>query len=330
MIVGAALALRSITMKRRGGVPVTPVSPAGVKMADQGRTRIVVNPSGGGGSAGQRVAVIKTLLDEAWPQADWQTSRSAQHLTDLCHEAAAAQFARVVVAGGDGTIHHAVRGLANTPTALGIIPSGTGNDFAGAAGIPVDPVAAARMLSTCSALPVDLGAVGDVPFCCVAGIGMDTPALQYINRSRIRSRKLLYKIAAIRTLLHYVPCELGIEVNGEVIQDRVVFAAFSNTPTYAGGVPVVPRASIFDGKLDYCVFLDQPLVQRAMTFMYMKRGRHLGRPGVRSGVANAVRIDSATPVPITLDGELTSLATPTDIRLLPGALQLICPGPAQR
>ena len=294
-------------------------------MADQGQTRIIVNPSGGGGRASRRIAGIRTLLDETWPLADWRESRSAQHLTELCHEAAAGHFARVVVAGGDGTIHHAVRGLANTSTALGIIPSGTGNDFAAAAGIPIDPVAAARVLTACSATSVDLGAVGDIPFCCVAGVGMDTPALQYINRSRIRSRKLLYKLAAIRALLNYVPCELGIEVNDEIIRDRVVFAAFSNTPTYAGGVPVAPDASMFDAKLDYCVFLDQPLIQRAMTFMYLKRGRHRGRPGVLSGVASAIRIDSTMPIPITLDGELTSLATPADIRVLPGALQVIRP-----
>jgi YegS/Rv2252/BmrU family lipid kinase len=295
-------------------------------MADQGRTRIIVNPSGGGGRASQRVADIKTLLDEAWPFVDWRESRSARHLTDLCLDAAAAQFTRVVVVGGDGTIHHAVRGLANTATALGIIPSGTGNDFAAAAGIPTHPVAAARMLLDCSATPVDLGAVDDIPFCCVAGVGMDTPALQYINSSRIKSRQLLYHLAAVRTLIRYAPRELSIEVNDETIRDRVLFAAFSNTPTYAGGSPVAPQASIFDAKLDYCVFLGRPLLQRAMTFMQMRRGRHLGRPGVRSGVANAVRIDSAAPVPITMDGELTPLTTPAHIRLLPGALQLICPG----
>ena len=297
-------------------------------MADHGQTRVIVNPSGGGGRASQRAADVRMLLDEAWPFVEWRESRSAQHLTDLCHEAAARQFARVVVVGGDGTIHHAVRGLANTSTALGIIPSGTGNDFAAAARIPTDPVTAARMLLACSATPVDLGAVGRIPFCCVAGVGMDTPALKYVNSSRIRSRRLLYHLAAIRTLLGYVPPELSIKINDATIQGRIVLAAFSNTPTYAGGNPVAPKASIFDAQLDYCVFLDRPRLQRALTFMHMKRGRHLGHPGVRSGVANAVRVDSAAPVSITMDGELTPLTTPADIRLLPGALRLICPGRA--
>ena len=96
--------------------------------------------------------------------------------------------------------------------------------------------------------------------------GMDTPALKYVNSSRIRSRKLLYHLAAIRTLLGYVPRELSIKINDATIQERVVLAVFSNTPTYAGGSPVAPKASIFDAQLDYCVFLDQPRLQRALTF----------------------------------------------------------------
>src|SRR4030095_14808272 len=158
--------------------------------------------------------------------------------------------------GGDGTIHHAVRGLAHTSTALAIIPSGTGNDFAAAARIPAQPVAAARMLLACEARAVDLGAVNGIPFCCVAGVGLDTPALQYINRSRIRSRQLLYYLAAIRTLLSYASYELRIEANDATIRDRVLLAVVGNTPTYAGGNPVTPRARISDALLDYCVFAD--------------------------------------------------------------------------
>src|SRR5262249_40699548 len=152
----------------------------------------------------------------------------------------------------------AARGLLNTTTALGIIPAGTGNDFAAAAGIPADPVAAARILLTCSATPVDVGAVDGVPFCCIAGVGMDTPALTYIERSRIRRGPLLYRLAAIRTLVRHVADEFTIRTEDATMRDRILFAAFCNTPTYAGGNPIAPRADIFDGRLDYTVFLERP------------------------------------------------------------------------
>ena len=293
-----------------------------------GASRIIVNPSSGGGRAARRMTDAKALLDGALAHAEWHVSRSAQHVTDLCHDAAARQFARVIVAGGDGTVHHAVRGLVNARTALGIIPSGTGNDFAAAARIPTDAVAAARVLLAREAVPVDVGAVNGVPFCCVAGLGLDTPALEFIERSRIRPKRLAYQVAAIRALLACSAIEIGIRTAGATVRQRILFAAFCNTPTYAGGNPVAPDAGIFDGQLDYCVFRDQPLLQRFVTFAQMRRGRHPGRPGVRCGTGAAFRVDSEAPVPITLDGELTSLTTPADIVVLPGALQLIA-GPAR-
>ena len=292
-------------------------------MADDGKTRIIVNPSSGGGRAARRMTSARAVLDEALPHVDWHVSRSAQHLSDLCHDAAARQFARVIVAGGDGTVHHAVRGLVHTQTALGIIPSGTGNDFAAAAGIATDAVAAARMSIARDAVPVDVGAVNGVPFCCVAGIGLDTPALEYIERSSIRPRRLAYRVAAIRALFAYPGVDIRIQAAGATVRERVLFAAFCNTPTYAGGNPLAPGAGIFDGQLDHCVFRDQPLLERIATFGQMRRGRHLGRPGVRSGAGAAFRVDSDAPVPITLDGELTTLATPAHIVALPGALRLI-------
>src|SRR4030095_3796621 len=120
--------------------------------------------------------------------------------------------------------------------------------------IPTHPVAAARMLLTCRARPVDLGAVNGIPFCCVAGGGLDTPALQYITAHGMRSRQLIYYLAAIRPLLSYASCELRIEANDATIRERVLLAVVGNTPTYAGGNPVTPQARIADPLLAYCVF----------------------------------------------------------------------------
>ncbi len=293
--------------------------------SDQGRTRVIVNPAAAAGRALQRVAPIRPLLNDAWSSIDWCVSRSAQHVADLCNDAATKHYTRVIVAGGDGTVHYALRGLTHSTTALGILPVGTGNDFAAAAGMPLKTVAAASALVSGAIVCADLAAAGDIPYCCVAGIGMDTPALTYINRSRLRRGKLLYQLAAVKTLLTYEACALHIEVNGAAIQEHVLFASFCNTPTYAGGNRIAPLASIFDAQLDYCVFLDRPLFQRFAIFARLKLGRHLGHRGVRSGVADTISISSALPAPVTLDGELTQITTPVEIRLMPGALRLICP-----
>jgi diacylglycerol kinase (ATP) len=287
------------------------------------RTRVIVNPAAGGGAGAGRIAPLRPILEAAWRDIEWCASRSAQHLTDLCADAAQRGYARVVVCGGDGTVHFAARGLAGSATALGIVPIGTGNDFAMAAGIPADALAAARMLTRAAPRAADLGAVGSIPFCCVAGIGMDAVALRRINRSRLRRGPLLYKAIALRTLTSYVATPLSIDAGGERFDDHMVFAAVSNTPSYAGGNRIAPAASIFDGQLDWCTFADRPLLGRLDTFARVQRGRHVDRPGVRCGRAVRIGIGGA-PLPLTLDGELTELTTPAEVRLLPGALRLLC------
>src|SRR5262249_35231920 len=111
---------------------------AGTSAPGMSATRVIVNPSAGAGRAASRLAIARSILDDAWPGATWHESRGASHVSELCADAAARGFERVVVAGGDGTVHHAVRALAGTDTALGVLPVGTGNDFAKAAGLPTD------------------------------------------------------------------------------------------------------------------------------------------------------------------------------------------------
>lgn len=292
-------------------------------MTRSGPTRIIINPSAAAGRALQRLAPARPVLQQAWPDAEWCQSRNAEHLVELCAEAAAQGYARVIVGGGDGSIHFAVRGLIGSPTALGILPVGTGNDFAGAAGMPLQPLAAAQALVRGVVRPADLGQAGDTPFCCVAGIGMDTPALHYIHQSRLRRGKLLYQLAAIKTLLSYRAVPLDLRLPQHTEPPSVVFAAFCNTPTYAGGNRIVPQAAIDDGRLDYCLFTDSPRWRRLWTFAQMKTARHLGQPGVSHDTFQQLDIGAATPLPLTLDGELTELTTPLTIRVLPGAIQLL-------
>ena len=291
-----------------------------------GRTRVILNPSAAGGRALRNVSSVRAVLEQKWQDIDWCESRSARHLADLCAEAVSEGFARVIIGGGDGSVHHALQALAQSETALGILPLGTGNDFAAAAGLPANAIDAARALCDGDPRAVDLGAANGVYFCCVAGLGMDTPALKYINDSWLPRGPFLYQLAAVKTLVGFPPCELSVITGESEFHGRFHFAAFTNTPTYAGGNPVSPAATIADGKLDYCLFAAVPLLRRFGTFLRMKRGKHIGQPAVFHGVAENMTVNSPIPVPVTLDGELTSITTPLDIQLRRGVLKLICPG----
>jgi diacylglycerol kinase (ATP) len=290
------------------------------------RTRVILNPSAAAGRAGRRLATARDILGVAWPSIDWCVSENPAHLLALSQDAVDRRFDRVIIAGGDGSISCALRAFVGRETALGILPVGTGNDFASAVGMPLNIVEAARALVRGHVRSVDLGEVGGIPFCCVVGIGMDTPALKMINASRFKRGKLLYQYAAVRTLLSYQPTALRISTVGLDAEDKFLFAAVCNTPTYAGGHRIAPSATLADGKLNYCLFADRPLVARLTTFARVRRGQHVESTGVTSGNTAAIHIAGIdAQLPITIDGELANITTPLSLRALPDALRLICP-----
>lgn len=291
------------------------------------RVRVVVNPDAGAGRAAARAALVRPRLEAAFGPLDWRESRSAEHLTELVAEVARDGHPLVLVAGGDGAVHFAANALAGSETALGILPVGTGNDVAVSVGLPTCVEEAVTVLSGGHVRSIDLGAVDGRTYVCVLGVGMDTAALERINSARLLRRgRLLYTLAAVRTLLTYRPPEVEIawgESQDERFQGRVVFAAVTNTKSYAGGMKITPLADVADGALDLCVIPRLGLPRLLASFGRVLDGRHVGMRGIVHARSPLVRITSDEPLPVTLDGELTDLTTPIDVKVLAGALRVL-------
>lgn len=293
-------------------------------------TRIIVNPFAGGGRARARVRAVRSVLQKGFGPLDWTASRSPEDVTYLAAQAAAQGAERVVVCGGDGTVHFAAAGLAGTDTELAVLPVGTGNDVAGSLGIAGDTELAARQLVAGSTRRIDAGSVGGRVFLCVLGIGMDTEALHVVHDSPLRRGKFLYTWAALRTLFTYEPRVMRISTGNLSYEGSVLFAAVTNTRTYAGGIPISPEADIADGKLDLCVIPGAGVPAALEAFARAMRGQHVNMDGVVTAQPTSLRIESDEPLPITLDGELTDLTTDVTIQVLPGALKVRCASPAPR
>lgn len=287
-------------------------------------TRIILNPTAGAGRAAKRLQAIRPLLENHWHHIDWQQSRSAQHLTDLAIEAAQADYEQVIVAGGDGTVHFVANGLVGSHTALGILPIGTGNDIAMNVGIPRNIELAALVLIQGHRGYFDIVQVGTTRFYyCVLGIGMDTLALQRINASYLPRGKLMYSGYALRTLLDYQPQLLTIQGDGIQFSDLVTFAAVANTATYAGGIPIAPGARVDDGYFDVCIMPAMSLLTSLRCFGRLMKANHVHMPEVLFKPSTTLQLTSESPLPITLDGELTDLTTHLTVKILPKALSIL-------
>lgn len=288
--------------------------------------RVVVNPASGAGRARARALRLRPRLEAVFGPLEWRQSASAAHLEALVGEAACRGDERVLVAGGDGAVQGALQALVGSETALGVLPVGTGNDFAASLGVPPD-ARAVDVLARGHVRAVDVGEAAGHAFGCVLGVGMDSEALERIGAARLLRRgKLLYALAALRTLVTWDPPRAWIrwgESSDECWEGRLVFAAVSNTATYAGGMRIAPGARTDDGALDVCIVEAAPWSRLVARFGRVRSGRHRGLAGVFHGRAARIELASERPLPVTLDGDLTDLTTPTVAEVRPAAVRVL-------
>jgi len=247
-----------------------------------------------------------------------------------CEDAVAQGTDALIAVGGDGTIHLAVQSAARNRIKLGIIPAGTGNDFATAVGVPASPVAAAKAIAAAlvdgRVRAVDLarmtGAKGyERWFAAVLGAGFDAIVNERANAMYWPKGRRRYDLAIFAELLRLQPRHYTITLDGSTVETDANLVAVGNTSSYGGGMKMCPAADATDGLLD--VVVAGPISRRALLRLQPKvyEGTHVTHPAVRSYQARVVTID-AEGIMAYADGERTC-ALPITITAEPGALSLL-------
>jgi diacylglycerol kinase (ATP) len=304
-------------------------------LADRRRIRIIVNPSARSGRGPRRLRDLAAASSPA--PLEWVVSRSAAHLRDLVAEADDAgpgEYEAVAVAGGDGSVRNALAALASpNRIPFGVLPIGSGNDFAHDLGIPRDPRQALALLTRGVARRVDVGRIGSAGprYCCVASVGLDEVALDIVHNSGLPRCKALNVAAALWAVFTYRPRPLRITWQGGSFEDEVMFAAVTNTRGYGGGFMISPGASVTDGALDLCIVARSGRLALLSKFAHILRGTHAGLPRVTLAQSPWVTIEDLSGEDLSggpqaaLDGELPDSATPLRLECEVGGLEMILP-----
>lgn len=236
----------------------------------------------------------------------------------------------VLACGGDGTI----RGLADIAVErgglIGVVPMGSGNDFARAIGHDHrHALSALHALENGREALVDVGRVTSADgttrvFTTVAHTGLDGEVNRRANEISWASGTTLYAIAALRTMAGYDPSPATVLVDGTEWSGRAWLVAVANTFCYGGGMPIAPGARLDDGSLDVVVVGDVSRARVVASFPRMLRGTHLGTEGVHSFRASCVSIESARPQAVHASGERMG-PLPASINVVPRALRVQVP-----
>jgi diacylglycerol kinase (ATP) len=295
-----------------------------------GSVAVLANPTAGRGRyRGLLPAVLERLAASGSPVRPL-VAHTPEEAEVACHGAVAGGARALVAMGGDGTVHRALQAVAGTDVAFGVVPAGSGNDFAIEVGLPPAPLAAADALAAAlregRTRRIDLGRVtgpGGVRrwFGAVLAAGFDAVVNERANQMRWPRGDRRYDIAIFVELLGLRPRSYVLRLDGVEHRLEAVLLAVGNTASYGGGMRIAPAADVTDGLLDVVVAgpVSRTTLVRIKPRVY--RGTHVAHPMVSTYRASIVDIE-ADGIVTYADGE-RSCPLPVTVTSAPGALCLL-------
>ena len=287
---------------------------------------VVVNPTSGKGRSAAAAQVATDTLTAAGHSVHRLVGTDGADAERLCRQAVRDGVDAIVAVGGDGMAHLALQACAGTATALGIVPTGTGNDLATALGLPMaDPAASSELLVGGVVREVDAVCCGDAWWACVLGTGFDAAVNDRANRMRWPRGRRRYDLAILAELRSYRPRHFVLHVDGMRAEVDAMLVALGNAPSYGGGMKVCPDASLDDGLLDVVVV--GPLSRRRFLRLFPRvfAGTHITDSSVTVYRGREVRLEG--PATAYADGEPMG-SLPLTSTVVPGALRVLGVPPA--
>lgn len=281
---------------------------------------------------------LRPIAQEFKGDISWSGTVYPTHAVELAKQAAAEGCDLVIALGGDGTVHEVINGLMQISEdkrpALGVVPLGSGNDFAHALGISQKPDHALAHALNGQPSKIDVGLLTDEHsdrqeyFDNTVGVGFDAVVTIRSHKLPIVKGFLMYLTAVIQTiLLNHNPAKIKFQTENETWEDSVLMTTVCNGGREGGGFLISPESKIDDGLLQ---FLNVKKVSRAMMFRLVPefmKGTHLRFPATQLGNFKKLSMNSDRPLYIHVDGEIfTSFGS--DVRnisfeVLPGALHVV-------
>ena len=294
------------------------------KIASKPRYLLIVNPEAGSRSTMKALPEIERLLRDRNADYEFHFTKERNHATELVKEIGA-DFDVVVSVGGDGTINEIVNGLPDLNKPMGIIPIGTGNDFARSCSIKIgDLESAVDVLLAHDVKKLDVGEVNGRRFINVMGLGFEGRANDIGKMLPFLRGIPKYLIAIGGTYLTYRRMQLRAKFNDLDINEKVFLISIGNGWNVGGGLQLTPKAKLDDGFFDVCYVHHISRVRILQVFTKLYDGSIDGEPEMELHQTKELTIESDSPIPAHIDGEaFDPVQKSFHIRLIPEAQEII-------
>lgn len=290
----------------------------------------IINPiSGNGRSTYIWQNIKKTLLKKQTKYVAYFTEHKG-HATEIVSSLDPQKISVVVVVGGDGTVHDVVNGLQQVRIPIGIIPAGSGNDYARSIQVPKSYRLALERILSGEKKKIDILHVGERFCITVVGIGFDGKVAEIANQTkykkflnRLRLGKFTYFFIVLRLLFQYRPTQVTIKLDGQTYQyENVWLIAVANLPYYGGGMHICPHAQSDDGVLDICLVHNISKYKLLQIFPKVFHGKHINHSAITILKGKNVKVYSDKPVVIHGDGEVIG-QTPIEVTIKKDVLDIV-------
>ena len=286
------------------------------------KIRFIINPISGKTHRKNLPSQIEEILNSKRFDFDIKVSEYAGHSKVLAQEAIDQHYDIIAVAGGDGSINEVGTKLIGTDIALAVIPCGSGNGLSRCLNIPLDPIKALELINRDAVCKIDTVTVNDIPFISISGTGYDAQVADDYAKDRHHGFNTYFRYI-VKNYFTLGEKEYTIQLHEREIKTKAFFISFANSNQMGYDVPISPRASLWDGKVDLCIVRKpSPLELPIVGSFFLSKNMD------KSPKVDIIQVDEATIIRpeasvVNIDGESIPFEKDLHIKINPLSLHVI-------
>ncbi len=282
-------------------------------MAQKSKIAFIINPISGTASKVDMPQIIEHHIDADRHDISIMFTEYAGHACELASKCVDEHYDIVVAVGGDGTVNEVARSLIHTPTALGIVPCGSGNGLARHLMLPLNLGGALDIINNAEVHTLDYGVIDDHPFFCTCGMGFDA----FISDKFAKAGKrgpMTYLENVLKEGLAYKPETYELTLDGNEAETQKAFLiSVANASQYGNDAYIAPQASMSDGLLDVVIMEPFDILEAPEVSFALMNKTINNSSKIKTFRAREISVRRSTPGVIHFDGDPAD--APAEVRI---------------